>query len=749
MRRFVILSGLAAVVASSSPAAAQTVTELYVTPDTIRLTSGGRQAIAVQAFDDAGNAVLNFAFRSSDTSIAQVAPNGAVTAGRGGRAGVTVSVGGKSQTVPVIVSGGASSAPAVAAAAPKPVARPSAPKPPARKVVTRLVAEPASLTLFPGQRTPLMIRAFDATGTAIESPELVWRSMQPTLISVSDAGGEITALAPGAGVVQVIGGNGVSVSIPVTISSADYRLSADRLLLAPDQRDSLVATLPLQGNRPVPQGLLQWTAAESGIVDVGANGEITAVAPGRTDIIIRGFGQERRIPVVVHGKVAHFLVAPRLDQPVRLMLNATKEFTAIAQTADSIPIEGVPLHWSLSDSTVASFDSATGVLTARKGGSTLLSFTVRGFEPKSWTVEVMPGEVAFTTSRVSLRPGEELQAKPNFVDPRGNIVAPATGLGWGTSDANIAKITPNGLITGVAPGRATITAIAAGGNPDSMTVIVTGDLLVASSRGGSFGIYALTTAAPEQFHPVIADSGNNVDPTYSPDRSKLAFASDRGGSLDLYVADADGRHIVRLTNDPAPESEPAWTPDGSRLVFAATRAGSRQLYVISAAGGEARQLTSLAGGASEPVVSPDGKTVAFTGALSSNRDAPTDIYTIPIQGGSSTPITMTKDRRERGPAYLPDGTLTWTQLRKDRRDPDQVVQQPRVGGISATLLTTPQALQSVAVSRDGNRIAWVVSQASADSKVAPEVTLRWRTLAGGNESSVRLQPGERITSPAF
>ncbi|HWA16482.1 MAG TPA: Ig-like domain-containing protein [Gemmatimonadales bacterium] len=750
MRRLILLTCLTAVASSATPAMAQTVTELYVRPDTVRLAPGTRQALSVQAFDDAGNAVLSFSFRSSDTSVAQVASNGVVTAGRGGRAQVTVTAGNKSQVIPVTVSGGAetvAAAPAGKPAAPKP--RPSAPKAPAKPVVSRLVAEPASLTLFPGQRMPVTVRAFDAGGTLIDAPELVWRSMQPSLIRVDETAGEVTALAAGAGVVQVIGGNGISVSIPITISSAEYRLSADRLVLGPQERDSLVATLPLQGNRPVPPGVLQWSAADPGVIDVGSTGEITAIAPGATEVVIRGFAQERRIPVTVHGKVSHFTVAPRIDQPVRLMLNATREFTAIPQTVDSIPIEGVPMRWSLSDSTVASFDPATGTLTARKGGSTFLSFAVKGFQPKSWTVEVIPGEVAFAAARATLRPGEEMQLKPNFVGPAGNIVAPATGLGWGTSDANIVKITPSGLITGVAPGRATITATAAGGKPDSMTVVVTGDLLVASSRGGSFGIYALTTAAPEQFHPVVADAGNNVDPAYSPDRSRLAFASDRGGSLDLYVADADGRNLVRLTSDPSPESEPAWTPDGSRLVFAATRAGSRQLYVISANGGEARQLTSLPGGASEPVVSPDGHTVAFTGSLSTNRDAPTDIYTIPIQGGTPTPITQSRDRRERMPAYLPDGTLTWTQLRKDRKDPDQVVQQPKIGGVSATLLTTPLPLQSVAVSRDGSRIAWVVSQAPENSKAAPEVTLRWRTLSGGNESSVRLQPGERITSPAF
>lgn len=750
MRHNILLGSFAALVLiGTSAARAQTVTELYVTPDTIRLTSGSRQALAVQAFDEAGNAVLSFSFSSSDTTIATVASNGLVSAAAGGRAKVTVKAGNKSQVVPVVVTGPAAT---TVAAAP----RPAAPSPgttaarkPAARTITRLAAEPASLALFPGQTTPLTIRAFDAKGELVESPELVWRALQPGLFSLNSTTGEITALAAGQGVVQVIGGAGAMVSIPVSISSAEYRLSADRLLLAPDQREILLATLPQQGNQPVPSGILQWSSSEPGVFSVDANGEVIAHAPGQGEVIIRGFQQERRIPVVVHARIAHFLVAPRTDQPVRLMINATREFTAMPQTADSIPIEGVPVTWGLSDSTVASFDTESGVLTARKGGTTTLSFSVRGFQPQSWTVEVMPGEVELAQKRASIRPAQQLQLTASFVDPRGNPLAPAKGLAWTTSDASVAKVSPAGMVEGVAPGRATISATVPGGKPSTMTVLVTGDLLVASSRGGSYGIYAITNGAPEQFHPVVTDSGNSIDPAYSPDRSRLAYASDRGGSLDLYVADADGRNPVRLTTDPAPESEPAWSPDGRRLVFSATRAGSRQLYVISVDGGEARQLTSLPGGAGEPVVSPDGGMVAFAGAVSTGRDPVTDIFTIPLQGGSPSPITQTRERRESAPAYLPDGSLTWVQLRKDRRDPDQVVQQPRVGGISATLFTTPLNLNAVALSRDGERIAWIVNRNPEGSKAAPEFTLQWRALAGGNETSVRLQPGERITSPTF
>jgi hypothetical protein len=97
---------------------------------------------------------------------------------------------------------------------------------------------------------------------------------------------------------------------------------------------------------------------------------------------------------------------------------------------------------------------------------------------------------------------------------------PAVGLSWITSNAGVVKVTAEGALEGIAPGRAIITAQAPGGKPASLTVIVTGDLLVASSRGGRFGIYALVANSPQTFFPVLADSTTNyLDAVYSPDRA--------------------------------------------------------------------------------------------------------------------------------------------------------------------------------------------------------------------------------------
>jgi hypothetical protein len=85
--------------------------------------------------------------------------------------------------------------------------------------------------------------------------------------------------------------------------------------------------------------------------------------------------------------------------------------------------------------------------------------------------------------------------------------------------------------------------------------------------------------------------------------------------------------------------------------------------------------------------------------------------------------------------------------RKDKNDPDRVVRQG--AATVPALLSSALSLEGVALSRDGARIAWVATRPSEHNRNALEFTFQWRTLASGAETSVRLLPGERITSPAF
>ncbi len=51
-------------------------------------------------------------------------------------------------------------------------------------------------------------------------------------------------------------------------------------------------------------------------------------------------------------------------------------------------------------------------------------------------------------------------------------------------------------------------------------------------------------------------------PVWSPDGTKITFASDRDGNPEVYVMDADGSNQTRLTNNPALDVYPSWSPVG-------------------------------------------------------------------------------------------------------------------------------------------------------------------------------------------
>ena len=107
-------------------------------------------------------------------------------------------------------------------------------------------------------------------------------------------------------------------------------------------------------------------------------------------------------------------------------------------------------------------------------------------------------------------------------------------------------------------------------------------------------------------------------PEISPDGRWVAYTvretnwDDNAYDTQIWLADTATASTRQLTNAKKSSQSPAWSPDGSKVAFASDRTDKRQIYLISPQGGEAEALTSLEDGVSGFAWSPDGRTIAYT-----------------------------------------------------------------------------------------------------------------------------------------
>jgi len=121
----------------------------------------------------------------------------------------------------------------------------------------------------------------------------------------------------------------------------------------------------------------------------------------------------------------------------------------------------------------------------------------------------------------------------------------------------------------------------------------------ASDRAGSMDIWVMDA---DGNNPVPLTSTANIDeiqPVWSPDDSKIAFISNAAGNMDIWMMDADGNNQQNLTNSSVPERDPCWTKDGE-LFFTSEREGGWEVYQMRANGGNISRLTTSLGKNTQP-----------------------------------------------------------------------------------------------------------------------------------------------------
>jgi Tol biopolymer transport system component len=220
--------------------------------------------------------------------------------------------------------------------------------------------------------------------------------------------------------------------------------------------------------------------------------------------------------------------------------------------------------------------------------------------------------------------------------------------------------------------RTPVSALPAAGN-------FNGRIAFTSTRNSAaFDIYTVnpdgsspTRLTDDQGHTHNPDGPTyDFDQAWSPDGSKLAFASNRDGdSFEIFTMNAEGSNVQRLTNNTIDEGQPAWSPDGTRIAF--TRGSAcpivvkpqlvttdddpckAYIYVMNSDGSNQVKI-SAAGDEAFPVWSPDGSKIAFT-TVPTNVPNGDEIYVMNADGSNRVRLTNNTDI-DYATSWSPDGS---------------------------------------------------------------------------------------------
>ncbi len=175
---------------------------------------------------------------------------------------------------------------------------------------------------------------------------------------------------------------------------------------------------------------------------------------------------------------------------------------------------------------------------------------------------------------------------------------------------------------------------------------------------------ASPTSTPTEAPPTLTPTPAGT-PT-GGGQGQIAFASDRSGSVQIWVMGVDGSNPTQVTQMQDGACEPSWSPDGLRLVFVSPCAGKQEqykgssLFIINIDGSGLVSLATTPGGDYEPTWSPDGAQIAFV----SLRDGRPHIYLYHLADNSVT-LVSPAPVYDRQPAWSPDGSqLAFTTSRQ-------------------------------------------------------------------------------------
>lgn len=234
-------------------------------------------------------------------------------------------------------------------------------------------------------------------------------------------------------------------------------------------------------------------------------------------------------------------------------------------------------------------------------------------------------------------------------------IATFPDLEKGSHDLELAGINGNCSVQGQNPRTVSITA----GDTTAVTFdvacqdVAKNQIAFTSDRDGDTEIY-LMNADGSNLTKITNNTYADAVPAISNDGTQIAFMSNRSGHLAIHVMNVDGSNVRKVTSptaDPETWGLISWSPDDKKLVYIDDRSRNQQLYTINIDGTGEQQLTDDSSTKGYVAWSPNGNKILY----SSDVTGYSQIFTIEPDGTNKQQITSDGNNYQQ-PNWSPDGS---------------------------------------------------------------------------------------------
>ncbi|MEM1347412.1 MAG: Ig-like domain-containing protein [Myxococcota bacterium] len=421
----------------------------------------------------------------------------------------------------------------------------------------RVLVMPGMVSIKRGDTEQLTARVVDKRDAELPNVVVSWSSADGS-VAVVNSSGLLEARAVGQTTItaSTINPEGFRGSVTVLVDERDVAsveiADASPLVLEVDQTFTLTASALDDRNMEIPGRMFAWSSSMESVATVDPNtGEVTAVAPGTTDILAANESASDTITVqVVPKPVAEIDLLPS-----SLALTVGETFSGLSATpraADGQMLPGRPIAWRSNDTSVVTLttdptDDTVVEVTAANPGTTRVFASAESIE-RSILVTVSPavGQVTVTPDPVTLLVGDVQQFSVDIRDTQGNpLPRPVV---WTTDDltASIVTINAQGELTARGVGMVEVRATVDGVTGTAQVEVQPTPVDSVTVRPA---VVALFPTQQTTVTPTLFDADSNVltgrAVTWSTSAPSIATVDSSG----VITAVAQGRAVVTAASE--------------------------------------------------------------------------------------------------------------------------------------------------------------------------------------------------------